>query len=462
MGRGYQLNHYIGPYNHTFLSTEIRNFSKINARNGYNGRSVGIFCKIRMIEYLSAFLNHPDLLKYLAIPVIAALIGWTTNWVAIKLTFYPVKFIGIPPYLGWQGIIPRKGERISQIVLENTLERISSIQEIFEELEPEEIASQIARVTEIRAEELIDGIMNEQNPVLWENLPNVVRKRIYDRTRREIPKIVPNLLEDLQANIEDLVDPKETLMEMIQQDIDILNRFFIACGKRELDFVVNSGLWFGGAFGIIQMFTWYSLGAAWVLPAFGLLVGIATNWLALNIIFRPLQPMTLRIWPLNRPIVIQGLFLQRQHQVSEVFCKMVTDEILTVGILMREVFYGRGEERANAIVKKHLRPLLDDSLLKPLSQLAIGPEGYVNLKRAIQTKTMALAVEALENPAFSDARNEPLTRMLRVRMQAMSPAEFQNLLRPAFKEDEWILITLGGVLGFAAGTFQLAYMFAGA
>ena len=41
-------------------------------------------------------------------------------------------------------------------------------------------------------------------------------------------------------------------------------------------------------------------------------------------------------------------------------------------------------------------------------------------------------------------------------MLAMSNEEFQELSRPAFKEDEWILIMLGAVLGAMAGFGQLA------
>ena len=39
----------------------------------------------------------------LLIPVISAFIGWFTNVVAVKMMFYPTEFVGIRPYLGWQG-----------------------------------------------------------------------------------------------------------------------------------------------------------------------------------------------------------------------------------------------------------------------------------------------------------------------------------------------------------------------
>ena len=43
----------------------------------------------------------------LLIPLIAGFIGWFTNWLAVKATLYPIEFVGIPPLLGWQGVIPK-------------------------------------------------------------------------------------------------------------------------------------------------------------------------------------------------------------------------------------------------------------------------------------------------------------------------------------------------------------------
>ena len=44
------------------------------------------------------------------------------------------------------------------------------------------------------------------------------------------------------------------------------------------------------------------------------------------------------------------------------------------------------------------------------------------------------------------------------RMQDLSPEEFEGMLRPAFKEDEWILITVGAVLGVVVGEMQIMFM----
>ena len=64
-------------------------------------------------------------------------------------------------------------------------------------------------------------------------------------------------------------------------------------------------------------------------------------------------------------------------------------------------------------------------------------------------------LQPLANPQFNRDRAKVIASIFSSRMKAMSSKEFQDLLRPAFQEDEWIVIVLGGVLGALAGWIQL-------
>jgi uncharacterized membrane protein YheB (UPF0754 family) len=44
------------------------------------------------------------------------------------------------------------------------------------------------------------------------------------------------------------------------------------------------------------------------------------------------------------------------------------------------------------------------------------------------------------------------------RMRQLTPQEFEGMLRPAFQQDEWILIMVGGVLGVLVGELQIHLM----
>ena len=65
------------------------------------------------MDLLSRIQDNPIVLL---IPLISAIVGWFTNVVAIKMMFHPVEFVGIPPYLGWQGVIPANALRSRQSV----------------------------------------------------------------------------------------------------------------------------------------------------------------------------------------------------------------------------------------------------------------------------------------------------------------------------------------------------------
>ncbi len=54
-----------------------------------------------------------------------------------------------------------------------------------------------------------------------------------------------------------------------------------------------------------------------------------------------------------------------------------------------------------------------------------------------------------------------IENLVRTRLQALPPEEFEGILRPAFQEEELKLILVGMVLGVLAGTAQMVLIFGG-
>ena len=83
------------------------------------------------------------------IPVIAAFVGWFTNFPAVKMIFYPIQWRGIPirriegeplGLLGWQGIVPAKSAKMSDSMINVTLTELLSMEEVILRLDPERVA----------------------------------------------------------------------------------------------------------------------------------------------------------------------------------------------------------------------------------------------------------------------------------------------------------------------------------
>jgi len=402
-------------------------------------------------------VSHIDFWKHLSIPFVAGFIGWVTNWVAIKLTFKPLEFVGWKPFLGWQGIIPSKAGKMAAIFVDKTMFRLGTLPELFQSMEPELIAEHVAQIMDRRLEAYTDEILYYDNPALWRVMPRALKEGVYERVRAEMPELIDGLIAEAAEEIEDLIDFKEMLVTRLENDKDLLNRLFLDAGTEEFKFIVRSGLYFGFLFGLIQLAVWIFYKEWWVLPAFGVLVGWATNWLAINMIFRPLNPKKIGPW------TVQGLFLRRQREVAAAWCRLVTTEIITLQHIMYEMLYGPRAERAKEMIKKHIRPVADRVMTKyaPAAQIVVAEETLASIRDSVGEKAVQVSTDPFDHWPFNRNRAARAEELLRERMEGLPPDEFQDLLRPCFQEDEMKLILTGAVLGFLAGLGQLIFVFGG-
>lgn len=406
-----------------------------------------------MIESVFTFLSARETLHQLSIPVIAALIGWSTNWLAIKLTFYPVRFVGIAPWFGWQGIVPRKCKKMAEKLVDNTLTRISNVRDLYQEIDPQRIENHLRDHLERHLDDYIDELMQLHHPTIWENIPALVRKKILSDARRQLPTTIHALMQEIEIRIDELIDIRSLVCKELANDKTLLIRVFQECGQEEFKFIIRSGAYLGFLFGLIQLLIWQHFAHPWLLPLCGFFVGTVTNWIALNIIFKPLKPFKLG------PVTLQGLFLQRQVDVSKTFSHIMAHELLNTRIFVEALFYGAYGQTTHALTHKHLRNALDKNLtLRTFAQLSLGFQGYRQIKDHATRHALQISLTTLEDSKFNQERADTVEKMMTLRMSGLSSEEFQDLLRPIFSEEEWILVAMGGCLGICAGLLQLVFL----
>lgn len=407
-----------------------------------------------MIEFIE---QYKDLLLYLSIPITSAIVGWGTNVLALKMTFYPIEFIGIKPFLGWQGIIPSKVKKMSEISVDLWLEKLIDVKELFNQIDPKEVAEEMRPEFDRLSKEIMDEIMVEQSPEIWKRIPDSAKKVVYARISRDMPSVVEGIMKDVKENIEDVFDIKDMVVKRLTKDKKLMNDIFLNCGRDEFKFIERSGLYFGFLFGMVQMAVWYFFQEWWLLPLFGLIVGYATNWLALKLIFEPIHEKNIL------GMKFQGLFIKRQNEVSAEYAQMLATEIFTFDRIFAAIISGPTKERFVTLIANHANKAIDDAvgLSKPLITAVSGRQNYERMKNIIVDKTVRDMPKSVR-PAFSYAEEAMgLEDIFRSKMQALSPPEFVNFLRPVFQEDELKLILVGAFLGMAAGFGQLFFVFGG-
>lgn len=385
-----------------------------------------------------------------SIPLVAALIGYVTKLVAIKMMFEPIEFMGVRPYLGWQGIVPRRAARMAGIAVDTMTRDLISANEVVARLDPDRIAQEIAEPMRRATAEITREIMAEYQPGVWDAMPVPLRALVIARAQAETPRVVREVLAGIQRDVEAVFDLRDMVITNLVTDKRLLNRIFREAGRKEFRFIARSGIWFGGTIGLLQMTLWLLFHEPLIMPAFGLCVGWFTDWLALKMIFNPKRPI--HVFGLT----VQGLFLKRRREVAADYGALIAEEIITPRKVIEAVLRGPLSDRVLAMIRRQVQDALDRTtgLARPLVTLTIGGTRYQHMKATIAEKIMARLPETMTYVEEYARDTMDIRNLLRDKMQRLDEKQFEALIRPAFEQDEWILITVGAALGFVMGEAQ--------
>lgn len=403
--------------------------------------------------------------EYFLIPWIAGFVGYITNVMALQLTFYPLEYFGIELFrlkdepwgiIGWQGIIPTKAEKMASLCFDLMTTKLFSIHEIFSRLDPKRFADVMDDVVLLMMDEIINEVAEEYMPDTWNKIPKRVRDDIVVTADNESNAFLTAFMKDMQAHIEDVCDIKEMSVNTCVENKALMVKIFQECGEKEFVFIRRSGFYFGFVFGLFQMGIWFVYSESWVLPVAGFLVGWVTNWLALKVIFQPIEPIHICGFEL------QGIFLKRQKEVSEVFARVVCVEILHVKAMWTAIFQGRLSKNFFAMLRAHTLVFTGKLVeeIEPLAIAAMGAEKFLQMKEDIAQKVIEKIPTVIDASYEYTQEALGMETTIREKMGELPPSEFEGVLHPAFEEDEIQLIALGGVLGALVGVLQIFTLFA--
>ena len=157
------------------------------------------------------------------------------------------------------------------------------------------------------------------------------------------------------------------------------------------------------------MITWAIAPKPWTLPVAGAIVGYATNWVAIKLLFDPVEPVQVG------PFVVQGLFESRQVEVSDEFGTFMSLRVLNSGRLLEALAKDADDGELYAFLRRQLP--------YPVPQFVLSA-----------------AVRAIGNAAKHPLDNQELHRYmtnkldiehtLAQRLKLLSPTEFEDLLHP--------------------------------
>ena len=419
---------------------------------------------------------------YAFIPVVAGILNWLTNALAVKMIFSPEEYVGLDikrfpetpaGFFGWQGIVPCKVRKMSSTMVDLMTSRLLDVREVFgrldkqtcgECLEPgiDAIAEGVAAdLFAASAESSGESSENEEKPLpswsaaLVAAAPLAATLAAKDLARKHGKQLVASVLGEMQQRVPEVWDVKTQVVGAMTRDKKIIVELFQRCGRNEFAFIRRSGLYFGFLFGIFQMVQWLVWDPWWSLAVGGAAVGYATNWLALTLMFSPVHPKTFG------PFTLHGAFLRRQDEVSGEFASMLRSRVLSAENIWREILTGTTTSRVFfEILERKTREQLEkaraEERIVACAAKALGETRWALIERAVVARVLADLPGHLPLVyAYSDGALD-LEATLREKMRGLSGEEFEGVLHPVFQEDELTLILVGALLGLVAGFAQAA------
>ena len=126
-------------------------------------------------------------------------------------------------------------------------------------------------------------------------------------------------------------------------------------------------------------------------------------------------------------------------------------------MILEAILDGPTADRLFAAVDKEVSAAIDASagVARPLVTLAFGTKRYRELKATIVRMVLDRMPETMEEAKDYAANALDIENLIVEKMDQLSPVQYESILRPVFKDDEMLMITVGAVLGFLVGELQV-------
>lgn len=400
-----------------------------------------------------------------SIPIVAMLFTWFHIWLAIEMMFLPTKFIGCCQWspgigIGWQGVVPRKATKMATIACRSARPFLMEMDEVLSRIDGEELLIAVDSDLKRVIKRSLNRVGTERFPSIYQKLPEVARDELALAVLEAIQAAVPATLLEARPVMAGL-DYEDMIVTVFETKKDLLNTFFRKIGAKEFIFIERCGAFLGLLCGTIQLICFQYLspmGQLIFLPLTGFVLGNFSNWAALKACFWPIDPVKVCLFG-KHLFTAQGLFLSRQREVCVLYSDLLVQHFFN---LHRTVAYLKTQKKVWAQLLKIRRKQMTQTVNNTIGS---GIASFGSIARGLDPFVEGVVDVILEESANDKDLNVNTEHFMitasdieatnSLRMQRMTPAQFENLLHPVFQEDEWILIVLGGVLGAIVGFGQV-------
>lgn len=187
---------------------------------------------------------------YILLPLVGALIGWLTNWIAVKLIFRPYQPVKLLGYT-LQGVVPKRREELAKRIGEVIEKELLSADDLLKYLGSKEM---VGGIGETLSSAIKTRIMEKLPLFIPLSLKGIISDAITEQVQKELPSFISDLLSGMEGKFKEKFKPGEIVEIKVNSfPLDRLEAIILAVAARELKHIEVLGGVLGFVIGLLQV-----------------------------------------------------------------------------------------------------------------------------------------------------------------------------------------------------------------
>ena len=192
------------------------------------------------------------ILKCFLLVFIGAMIGWITNFIAIKMLFRPYKEINLI-FFKIQGLLPKRRNEIGNSIAEVVNNELVSVKDIISKISPEDIEENIGLIVDRILESRLKEEIVKNFPMAAFFLSDSMLEKIKHIIKQSILDHKEEMINVFAEYLENKVDIKSIIIEKVNGfSLEKIEEIIITLAKKELKHIEYIGAVLGGIIGLVQ------------------------------------------------------------------------------------------------------------------------------------------------------------------------------------------------------------------
>ena len=187
------------------------------------------------------------------IPIIAAFIGWFTNWIAIKMLFHPrlpKKILGIT----FQGIFPKRQQQFAEKLGKLVSEELLSFTDIEKKITDPKNIQQLMPVVETHIDQFLRQKLAEEMPIISMFIGENTIQQLKATFMKELETLFPVIMQRYMGHLQKELDLERIVIEKVASfSTDKLESILTSIMSREFRFIERLGAILGFIIGLLQV-----------------------------------------------------------------------------------------------------------------------------------------------------------------------------------------------------------------